>query len=462
MARDHFAMQLRGIFVTRLVLVSADSHVGLLPAEWRSYFESKFREDFDGYLEDNALWRSLMKMMGFPFKDVELDVIDGRGAIREGGVAGFYDPERRLKEAEAEGVVAEFLHPSGPISLAPFCDAGTRRVSAELRAAGTRAHNRFMAEYCQTAPGRLLGVAMTYPWPDMSAMAETVAWAKEVGMAAVFPPTFAGCPGDLPPLFDPSWDPFWAACEAAALPVHIHAGFGHSQGGGLEAMRDMLLQPVVTGPGIASPLSDMFEQLFGERRPLWQLMWGGVFDRFPRLKIVFAEIHGDWVPPTLAYLDARHAENGNPLRLTPSEYWTRHCAAAVSLMRQSDVEARHTIGNRLMWGSDFPHMEGTWPNTLDWLRVALDGVAEPDVRRILGENAIDFYGLDANMLGSVAERVGPEVDDIVGKADQVAPEVVDHFRFRAGFGKPLTFDRDQLIAAVDEDVAATARLRASV
>jgi len=194
------------------------------------------------------------------------------------------------------------------------------------------------------------------------------------------------------------------------------------------------------------------ENLFPTKRVTWQLMWGGVFDRFPALKIVLSEVHAEWVPPTLAYLDRCHAQSDAPLRLKPSEYWERNLAVVATNPRRAEIEVRQGIGiNRLMIGTDFPHVEGTWPNTLDWLRATFAGVAEDEARLVLGENAIAMYGLDSAKLKEVAEQIGPSANDILGNSTEIDPRLIDHFDKRSGYLKEADFDENFIARCFDED-----------
>src|SRR5258706_890328 len=111
-----------------------------------------------------------------------------------------------------------------------------------------------------------------------------------------------------------------------------------------------------------------------------------------------------------------------------------------------------------MFGTDSPHMEGTWPNTKDWLRVAFAGVPENEVRLILGENAIRFYELDPAQLQNVAERVGPELTEISTGAQNVRPDLLRHFDERAGFRKLPKFNEEELARVLDEDATAVRQL----
>jgi predicted TIM-barrel fold metal-dependent hydrolase len=433
-----------------LIIVSVDSHVALPTEGYAEYLDPKYR---DHYFEDMKNVFEFVQAMGdYPFSPEVIEKIDDRYAMRTGGEIGYFDPERRLRETEAEGVVAEFLHPVGMHSSGPFFDLCSDLCSPELRAVGARAHNRFLEDFCSVAPGRFLGVPEIYPWPDAEAAARECERVRAAGMHAVFPAQQAGIPGDpCPAFFDPFWDPFWAACQDLGLVIHIHAGWGIPQAkGGLMKHYEEAL---------AGNSGRDFFDTFVERRPLWQLMFGGVFDRFPGLRVSFVEIHCDWVPATLAYLDRRHAEGASTMKLKPSEYWERHCAIGGSLMRHSDVAVRHEVGlNKFMFGTDYPHPESSWPNTHDAIRTTLGGVPEFEARRILGINAIEFYGLDRELLAKEARRCGPVAAQVLGQ-HHVDEAILKSFEDRAGIGKSPRIHAERLADAVDEDLAAIAKLQ---
>ncbi|MGE0309697.1 MAG: amidohydrolase family protein [Acidimicrobiia bacterium] len=275
-------------------------------------------------------------------------------------------------------------------------------------------------------------------------MDETIAelrWCAANGFVSVSPPGVT-LDRDLPPLYDPYFEPFWAACEELGLVLSCHAGWNgeqrprsqwasaHSMGDGettgghdFEALHKMMQER-------NSPIR-MF--LLMPRRPMWQLMAGGVFDRHPGLKLALTEIRADWVPATLAHLDARFAELKPPCRKTPSEYYRDHCLVIPSSPHKSEVEMRHGIGvEQFGFGQDFPHWEGLWPNTLDWLRHAFADVDETELRKILGGNVISFYNLPEAKLREVANRIGPKASDILGD-HHVSEELIAHFHRRAGY-----------------------------
>jgi hypothetical protein len=150
---------------------------------------------------------------------------------------------------------------------------------------------------------------------------------------------------------------------------------------------------------------------------MWQLMLGGVFDRHPNLKLALVEVRADWVPPTLAHLDDRVARGDVALAMKPSEYYRRNVVVTPSSPHRCEVEMRTELGvDQFLFGQDFPHWEGTWPNTLDWIRVSFASVPEAEMRKLLGENAIEVYDLDRARLTEIAARIGPRPSDVIGHA----------------------------------------------
>jgi hypothetical protein len=143
---------------------------------------------------------------------------------------------------------------------------------------------------------------------------------------------------------------------------------------------------------------------------------------------VFTEQGTAWVPDTLRELDHFYARMrdastgsqesmwGDPVRelsLSPSEYWARQCHIGASFMRPSEVHLRHTVGaDRVMWGTDYPHVEGTQPFTREVLRATFHDVPEAEVRALIGGNAAALYDFDLVALQPLVDRIGPTVDEI--------------------------------------------------
>jgi predicted TIM-barrel fold metal-dependent hydrolase len=156
------------------------------------------------------------------------------------------------------------------------------------------------------------------------------------------------------------------------------------------------------------------------------MVWGGVFERHPTLRLAFTEQRSTWVAETLADLDSIYYSSfqdlGQLIPRPPSEYFAQNCWLGVSFMSRFEAERRNEIGvDRLMWGSDYPHFEGTWGYTSLSLRNTFSGVPVDEVRSILGENATKLFGLDRAVLRGIADKIGPTPEDI----DQPVVELPD-------------------------------------
>jgi predicted TIM-barrel fold metal-dependent hydrolase len=268
------------------------------------------------------------------------------------------------------------------------------------------------------------------------------------GVAATQLPGFVAHPGQ-PPLFDKYWDPFWARVQERGLALWMHAGQGERQGELGQTMKRVFNQ-IEKETGGGGNMGEVVQRVGNEflkgkvftsakpRRAMWQLMMGGVFDRFPKLKLVLSEIYGDWMPPVMKYLDAQYEihKADLPAKRKPSEYWASNGINGLSFIRKCEVALRHEIGiKQVAFGRDYPHAEGTWPNTKLWLRDALKGLPESEVRDILGENAIRVMGLDRAKLAKIAERVGPTIEEIMGPGPALKPELLAHFNRRGHYSE---------------------------
>jgi predicted TIM-barrel fold metal-dependent hydrolase len=431
----------------RIVLVSADGHAGAPISAYRDYIEKRFVADIDALIPADEDWRD-HAISQSRFGTAVLDLIDRDDAIRSGGELGAWDVGRRLAELDREGVAAEVLIPGHQVALLPFFGIMNDPMSVELRAAGSRAYHRQLADSMADADGRLVGIADPGPCHDMDATIKELRWVAEHGFVGVAPPGAVDDP-TLPALTSTYYEPFWAACAELGLVLNIHAGWGMAQLGDFskpmrEFTKDMPVEDQLAMSMTSEISIDQFPPdsplrlaITKPRRPLWQLMFSGVFDRHPALKLVFTEVRADWVPATLAVLDRHVAGRGEALKKRPSEYWAEHCYVAPSSPRDYEIALRQDIGvEKMMFGMDYPHPEGTWPNTREWLRVVMREVAEDDARRFLGLNAIDCYGLDAARLGEVADRIGVLPADILGRDDRVPNELVAQFHARSGFSRP--------------------------
>ena len=386
------------------VVISADCHGGGNLSDYRTYLESRHHADFDAWLVE----------FENPYDDIAGDV-----ASRN------WDSGRRLREMEADGVVAEVLFPN---TIPPFFPKvslvhqppGATAGDLERRWAGLRAHNRWLADFCADARGRRAGMCQIMLHDVEGSVAE-IRWAADHGLTGGV--LLPGAPpgSGVAPLYAPDYEPIWSACEEVGLPVNHHSGSAAPDFGDYPAANAMFL----------------LEVTWWAHRTLWHLIFSGVMDRHPDLQFVFTEQGTAWLPDELTRLDyyrdrlsgaggaagsqeAKLGASAARLSLTPSEYWARQCHVGSSFIRRAEVDLRDRVGvDRIMWGSDFPHLEGCWPYSRQHLRLAFAGVPEDEVRSMVGANAARLYGFDLSALAVLAEEFGPSPAEV---AEPLLPE----------------------------------------
>lgn len=376
----------------RYTVISADCHAGGSHEMYREYLDPKYRDDFDA-------WRAQYKN---PFRD-----------LQDGGRTRNWDDERRLADLYADGQVAEVIYPN---TVPPFFPSFVLFAKPptpdqyELRRAGLRAHNRWLAEFCARYPNQRAGIGQVL-LNDLDDAIEDLRMLAEHGLRGGV--LISAPPPDchyVPPLYDPALDPFWRECEALGVPVNAHGGTG---------LPDYGRYP-------AAALLYITEVSFYSQRPFSHLLLSGVFERFPNLRFVMAEMGCAWLPPLLERYDAlleqirttgRTGElSYGPESVLPrsaTEYFRHSCWVAVSPPRPEDVAAIEMLGvDRVMWGSDYPHAEGTGPYTREHLREIWAGTDPVTVQQVLAANAAALYGFDLEALAPLAARYGPSVAEL--------------------------------------------------
>jgi len=377
----------------RYTIISTDCHAGPLHAEggFLDYIDPGYRDALKEDMANEPNWQEMMEELFAPELREEQDQ---SLAVLDGGRRGVADPGRHLKELELDGVVADIIFPddtqqNGPPFHAAF-GPGHKGANHALQGVGAWAYNRWLADFVSHAPGRLGGLAvMTIH--DIDEAVRQVTWAKEHGLKGVILP--AGV-GNLPFYHDPCYEPIWSVCEDLGMPIHTHVGSATPDYGDL--------------PGSTTLFAT--ESMWFSHRPFWFLLWGAVFERHPKLQMVFAEQGADWVPDLLQLLDFMYetyfAHEQKRLSLKPSEYWQRQCTVQAMFLTQRDVDARHIIGiENMTWGSDYPHYEGSYPKSIGHLQKLLKDVPEDEVRALLATNAARIYGFDMAELDAVAAEL---------------------------------------------------------
>ena len=387
--------------IERPVIISCDGHANGRPEDFAPYVEPAYRDRYADFVEHQHGVR--LKMEERKDRDESLFSKEGSAefeAATGDDRDGEWNSAVRTRVIEQEGVVAEVLFPNAGV---PFGGFGENNDDQELRHAGNRAYDRWLKDFADDLPGRRGALAMLAVGRIDEAVAE-VEWAAANGFVGVIAPTEPG-PG-LPPYLDHCYDPVWAACQDADLPVHFHAGGG---------------APNYGDYGVASMLMYATETTYFGRRPLHFFLWGGVFERFPRLKVVLTENRADWVPDALKLLDGIYSAPffshiRDQISRSPSQIWNEQVWCGASFMGADESALRHEIGlDRLMWGADYPHVEGTWPKTKKSLSRCFAGIPAEETHAILETTPAALYGFDVAALQDVADRIeSPTIHELTG------------------------------------------------
>ncbi len=381
------------------LVISSDCHAGLPNEQYRDWLDPAYRDPFDQYLAARAAMEAELAERGLRNEEFA-EEWERENAE---GLRGGWDADRRDQELNADGVVGEVIFPDADAvtagASAPF-GAGlgaSADIPIDLLMAGARAHNRWLAELCAQSPYRRAGVAIV-PIFDVDAAVAEIVRARDSGLrGGILIPSMWQ---PYEPYHDVKYDPVWAACSELEMPVHVHSGAADRASYGEHV-----------GIYVA-------EVRWWSIRPLWFLLWSGTFERFPNLRFVTTECGAFWAPDLLwtsdIVYDREHAAKKLGKQLTdhlsmrPSEYFDRNCFIGASNTRRRELGRRYEIGiGNLMWGNDFPHPEGTWPHTKEWLKNAFFDIPIDETQQILGSNAAECYHFDPEALRPLAEQFGP-------------------------------------------------------
>jgi predicted TIM-barrel fold metal-dependent hydrolase len=425
---------------TPLVIVSCDTHIGpRLVDDLRPYCQKNLLDEFDHYAdslqEKRARAAEARKRVSFGGSNMGDD-----WGVRLANLEtpGHFDMHARLRDFDNDGVAAEVVfHDSQNGEPIPFqLDTLLARGTGEdqdfnLLRAGYHIYNQWLADVCSIEPERHIGLMALPMWDRDAAIAE-LQWGRSAGLKGVSFPTPKHY---LEPYNDPAWDPFFSACEDLGVTLCNHGGAGASGG---------------MFPGAMS-IAKFEISMMARICPMDQLIFGGVFERHPRLKLVLTESPGTWWSFVLKEMDSIYltdtrsygpSEKQRVPRL-PSEYAAEQVFIGASFHArfEADDAIEHGYDDRVIWGSDYPHFEGTFqhdaagpngePMTWAALRFHYAGLPADAVQRFLGGNAMTAYDLDHEALARVAARINaPTYDDLNGVPVDERPPNSGHLAFR--------------------------------
>ena len=381
--------------MTEYKLISADSHIVEPPDMYTGRIEPQFRDraprmerrktptgrEYDAWMLDGMQVGTLGAVMqaGQRFEDPsQIDFLGVWEDVRKGG----YDPHAMIQENEEDGVWGSCLQPSQGLFWYRIPDS-------ELLTEICRVYNDWIADFCKPYPERLKGIGMLNV-DDVDEACQELERCKKLGLVGAFIPV-----SPLPdkPYRHPIYERLWWTAQDLEIPLLLHIATPRNGVPGNEFTMNVA---EMTGAGRST--TD-----YWVRYSLSAMLFAGVFDRYPRLKVGSVEHETAWIPHWLKQMDFTYRERpvftkGWKSRegLLPSEYWRRNMF--VEFMEDDlGVQMRDHIGvDTMLWGSDFPHAESTWPRSKEYLDRIFAGVPEEDRRKITSDNAAKLFGFRPN------------------------------------------------------------------
>jgi len=375
------------------VILSSDSHVFEPPDLWQTRIDAPFRDRapriqrIDGadqiVVEADQILSGigLISNAGARFEAPETISAQGRFEdVHRGG----YDPGQHLKDMVLDGVCGEVLYPSQGLFYFKVTDTA-------LMSAIFRAYNDWLADFCSADPNRLKGIAMIN-LDDVPDGIRELERAARLGLAGAMITEY---PFEHRRYDQSEYEPFWVAAEALDMPLSLHTATRRQ--GKIRGVGDMTLRDA----------SSRATKAFYPAMSMCDLIFSGVFERHPRLTVAIVEFELAWVPHVLSSMDYTYRERqGEAIyrfkdAMLPTDFFHRN----VVLGFQEDaigIRLRDVIGvDALMWGSDYPHSESTFPQSRKILAEILAGVPDDEQAKIAAGNTARVYNFDmANLIAS--------------------------------------------------------------
>ena len=374
--------------MTKFNVISSDSHIFEPPDLWEKWIEPKYRdrapqvvreEKTDQWYADGdwSFGTFNLTLAGLRFEHPDQLRVEGRyEEVRLGGL----NPDAHVEDMDLDGVAGGVLYPSQGLHLFQLPDG-------ELLSAIFRAYNNWMADFwSKPYPNRLKGIAMINT-DDIGDAVDELQRVAKMGLAGAMIP--------LTPLKlrynHPDYEPLWAAVQELEMPLSLHTGsFRRRPDDGLINVQNQ------GGDPATSVQNDM-----GVRNTITDMIFSGVFERYPKLKVGVVEFEIAWVPHFLNMMDKAYTERITGQQIErfkggalPSDFFRSNMFVS---FQEDDlgIQLRSYVGvDNLQWGSDYPHGESTFPRSLEILEQILQGVPEEEAAKIAGGNAAKLYNFN--------------------------------------------------------------------
>lgn len=378
--------------MTRTPVIDVDAHLTEPPDVWTSRVPARYLEHVPHMVRADD-GKDVWVLDGKPFYTVGMTATAGWGKPFPDGPPTLddchpasYDATARLAYLDQAGIWAQVQYPN----VAGF---GSQRFLTipddELKLICVRAYNDFLHDWASADPDRIITIMSTPFWDVDAAVAEVERCAEAGHRGVLFtaePQRFG-----LPYLGEPHWDRFWAAAQAAGMPIHFHIGGGDA---GSTFSRER-----VAAHGSAATYAYTSTELFLKNGlQVADLLTSGVLPRFPDLNFVSVESGIGWIPFVLeavdhSYLEAREGRRSQ-WELLPSEYFARQVYACTWFETVATTRLLGPIPvDNVMFETDFPHPTCLYGNVRERIDAAFAGVDDTVRQKVLWGNAARLYGV---------------------------------------------------------------------
>jgi predicted TIM-barrel fold metal-dependent hydrolase len=373
--------------------ISADCHIDLpwIPPDLFTSQASSALKDRMPYVTDgpdgpfwtckNGASFGLMNGVGpagskyVPGSHHRVDVMASTGLYDDGkkGIRRPTTPHLRAKDMERDGVQAEVIY--------GILGAATRLNDHEAAAEMFRIYNDWLVDFCRHDPDRFIGLACL-PYGDIPAAVKEIKRVAKLGLRGME----LSCSWDMDPMWHPSWTPLWEAVNEVNLPLHFHT-FPALPPGILDTQTGLTRRAAffTVVSGFQMNLVNILAAIIG----------AAVLERYPNIRISFGESGCGWVPYALDRMDYEWEDRFTDLglKMKPSDYWRRQCKATFQYDRIGMKLVDDMGVETLMWGSDYPHGDGVWPESSKYIEEQFGHLPKDVTHKITCENAGRFYGL---------------------------------------------------------------------
>ena len=372
-------------------LISADSHVMEPPDLWWNALGEKFGErtprpldEFRG--EKGSFFYS--GYLGSPVQRIRVPLSSETESAayeaREMGMGAVgYDPEVRVRFQLEAGIDAEVMNPTTMLGLMRNPDGPVLQACSEV-------YNDWMAEFVAYSPERLIGISVI-PMLDVDWAVDELARTMKSGLKG--PMINCHAPEGCPPYRDRVYDKFWAAAEEAGVPITMHIITGR-------VMDALILARLGQTPEETSANPGLWIDLFIEAQTVLanDFIYGGILDRFPNLKLLCSEFEVSWIPGFMSRLDqlddVAPRLNLPKLKMRASEYMKTRVFHGFIDDSAAEVAIPYVGVDRILWGSDFPHIRSMGLDAKSTLYQQLQTFSEEEQAKLVGENAMKVFDLN--------------------------------------------------------------------